>query len=88
MTQMLPETAKEMAAKIGLPFRPDLLTGTSRLAAEYQKRLGKAYFEEGLAKTGNLQDALHYYHGGPDRSLWGPKTRAYAKSVLGRIGGR
>lgn len=85
---MLPETAREMAAKVGLPFRPELLTGTSRTAAEYQKRLGKAYFEEGLAKTGNLRDALHYYHGGPDRSLWGPKTRSYANSVLARLGGR
>jgi soluble lytic murein transglycosylase-like protein len=88
MTQMLPETAKEMAAKLGMPFRPDLLRGTSKQAAAYQRRLGKAYFEEGLAKTGNLRDALHYYHGGPDRSLWGPKTRAYAQAVLGRMGGR
>ena len=88
MTQMLPDTAREMAAKVGLPFRPDLLRGTSPQAAEYQKRLGRAYFEEGLAKTGNLRDALHYYHGGPDRSLWGPKTKAYAASVMRRMGGR
>lgn len=88
MTQMLPETAREMARKLGLPWRPDLLTGKTPEAAEYQKRLGRAYFEEGLAKTGNVRDALRYYHGGPNRALWGPKTNAYASAVLGRLGGR
>jgi len=88
MTQMLPETAKEMAGKLGLPWRPNLLRGTSPEAAEYQKRLGRAYLEEGLARTGNVRDALHYYHGGPNRQQWGPKTRAYASGVIGRLGGR
>lgn len=88
MTQMLPDTAREMAAKVGLPFREDLLTGKTAQAAAYQRRLGEAYFNEGLEKTGNLRDALHYYHGGPDRSLWGPKTKAYANAVLRRMGGR
>jgi soluble lytic murein transglycosylase len=87
MTQLLPDTAKEMAAKTGLPFRPDLLSGQTPDAADYQKRLGRAYFEEGLAKTGNVRDALRYYHGGPNRRLWGPKTNAYADSILSRLGG-
>lgn len=87
MTQMLPDTAKEMARKLGVPFRPDLLTAKTPDAADYQKRLGKAYFDEGLAKTGNVRDALHYYHGGPNKRLWGPKTRSYADAVLGRLGG-
>lgn len=85
---MLPATAREMAGKLGLPWRPDWLRGTSPEAAEYQKRLGRAYLDEGLAKTGNMRDALRYYHGGPNRSLWGPKTNAYADAVLGRAGGR
>jgi hypothetical protein len=87
MTQMLPSTAKEMAAKTGLPWRPDLLTDQSPNGAAYQEQLGRAYFNEGLAKTGNLRDALRYYHGGPNRSLWGPKTNAYADAVLSRMGG-
>lgn len=88
MTQMLPDTAQEMATKLGLPWRPDLLTDTSELGAKYQRTLGEAYFREGLEKTGNLRDALHYYHGGPNRQMWGPKTRGYADAVLGRMGGR
>jgi soluble lytic murein transglycosylase-like protein len=86
-TQMLPSTAEEMARKIGLPFRKDLLRSNDPKALEYQRRLGRAYYEEGLAKTGNVRDALRYYHGGPDRSMWGPKTNAYADAVLRRTGG-
>lgn len=88
MTQMLPDTAREMAGKIGVPFRQDLLTGKSPEAAAYQRQLGQAYLEQGLRTTGNVRDALHYYHGGPSRSLWGPKTRAYADSVIARMRGR
>jgi len=86
-TQMLPATAREMAERIGVEWKPELLRGTSRAAKEYQLRLGRAYFEQGLRETGNVRDALHYYHGGPDRRLWGPKTRRYANDVLARVGG-
>jgi hypothetical protein len=88
MTQMLPGTAQEMANKLGIPWRPDLMRGTSPEAAEYQRQLGRAYYEEGLQKYGGDQSkALMYYHGGPNERLWGPKTRAYAQQVLARAGG-
>lgn len=87
-TQMLPGTARQMAQKLGLPFRPDMLRSNKPEALQYQRTLGEAYLNEGLEKTGNVIDALHYYHGGPDRSQWGPKTRAYARAVLARLGGR
>jgi len=87
-TQTMPATAKEMAAKVGLPFRPELLQSNKPEALAYQRKLGEAYLSEGLQKTGNLRDALHYYHGGPDRQQWGPKTRAYADAILSHLGGR
>lgn len=85
MTQMLPATAQGVAKKLGVPWRPDLMTGTTPQAAQYQRALGEAYFGEGLQATGNLPDALRYYHGGPNRKLWGPKTNKYASDVLARI---
>lgn len=85
-TQMLPKTAREMANKLGLPFRPDLLRSNRPEALQYQRALGEAYLKEGLEVTGNLRDALRYYHGGPDRRQWGPKTNAYANSVLAILG--
>ena len=84
---MLPGTAQEMARKLGLPFRADLLRSNDPVALRYQRALGEAYLREGYDKTGNWIDALHYYHGGPDRRQWGPKTRAYSRSVIGRLGG-
>lgn len=87
-TQMLPGTAQEMARKLGLPYREDLLRSNDDLALRYQRALGSAYLREGLEKTGNVRDALHYYHGGPDRRQWGPKTHSYANSVLAILGGR
>lgn len=84
-TQVLPSTARGIAQNLGVPYREDLLTGTTPEAAAYQDQLGRAYLEEGFAKTGNARDALMYYHGGPDRSLWGPKTQRYADEVLMRV---
>lgn len=85
MTQMLPDTAREMAGKLGVPYNEAWLRGTTPQAAAYQKALGQAYFQQALKETGNLTDALHYYHGGPNRKLWGPKTRRYAREVLARM---
>lgn len=84
-TQMLPATAQEMARKVGVPWQPELMRGDTTEAAAYQDRLGLAYLEQGLAETGNMRDALRYYHGGPNRDLWGPKTNAYAEEVLSRV---
>lgn len=86
MTQMLPATAKSMAEKIGIAWRPELMTGTSPEAAEYQQQLGRAYLQEGLDRYGgDPEKALKYYHGGPDERIWGPKTDAYAKGILGGL---
>jgi soluble lytic murein transglycosylase len=85
-TQMLPGTAREMAQKLQIPFRPDLLRSNTPEGLAYQRKLGEAYFQQGLGETGNLRDALRYYHGGPDRSIWGPKTNAYADAILRRMG--
>lgn len=86
LTQVLPSTGKGIAQKLGVPWRPDLMAGTSKEAAQYQQAIGQAYLEEALEKTGNVTDALKYYHGGPNRRIWGPKTNAYATSVLRRLG--
>lgn len=88
-TQMLPKTAQAMAEKLGVPFQPELLHSNTPEALAYQDRLGRAYFEEGLQKSGgDLAGAAEYYFGGPDPALHGPKTKAYAQAVLARAAGR
>lgn len=86
LTQVLPSTGQGVAKKLGVPWRPDLMSGTSEAAAAYQRAIGQAYLDEALSKTGNVSDALKYYHGGPNRGLWGRKTNAYAADVLRRMG--
>lgn len=85
-TQLLDDTAKGVARKIGLPYRQDLLHSNTPEALAYQQQLGAAYLQEGYQKTGNAFDAFRYYHGGPNRSLWGHKTNAYAEDLIGRLG--
>ena len=37
---------------------------------------------EGLDRYGNVEDALKYYHAGPNQRLWGTRTAAYPGLVL------
>jgi soluble lytic murein transglycosylase-like protein len=85
MAQTLPGTARQMAGRLGLPYSEAQLRGKDAASGDYQRKIGRAYFDEALGKTGNARDALHYYHGGPNRKIWGPKTRAYANEVLARV---
>jgi hypothetical protein len=83
LSQMLPATARAMAEKIGVPWRPEMMTGTSPEAAAYQDQLGRAYMQEGLERYGgDPRMAALYYHGGPNQEIWGPDTRAHADKVM------
>lgn len=85
--QVMPGTGKALAARLGLPWRPDLMRGTSAEAKRYQDQITHAAVTEAWQATGGSPHlAAMYYHGGSDRRLWGPKTRRYATEVLGRIG--
>lgn len=87
MTQLLPGTARQMAQHLGVPYREDMLTGTTPEAADYQRRLGQAYWNQGWEATGgNPRDAMRYYYGGPNRRMWGRHTNTYADTVSRRVG--
>lgn len=88
LSQMLPATAQAMASKLGVAWRPELMTAKTPEAAAYQEQLGRAYFDEGLQKYGgDPRKALAFYHGGPNEALWGPKTAAHVNAVMARLGG-
>lgn len=89
VTQVLDVTGKGVAKKLGIEWRPDLMRGKSQEAIAYQTQIGRGYFNEGLQKYGgDFSKALMYYHGGPDESMWGPKTRQYAQEVMARAGAK
>jgi hypothetical protein len=63
------------------------MTADTPEAADYQETLGRAYLQEGIEKTGGLEGGLKYYHGGPDKRQWGPKTNNYAQAIMTGLGG-
>ena len=84
--QVMPATGKALAARLGMPWRPDLMAGASAEARQYQDAITHAAAQEAWqASGGDPRTAAMYYHGGSDRRLWGPKTQRYAAEVLGRM---
>lgn len=84
--QVMPETAKTLASRVGLPWRPDLMAGAHPAARQYQDAITEAAAREAWnAGNGDPRHAAMYYHGGSNRQIWGPKTRRYANEVLGRM---
>jgi hypothetical protein len=72
IAQLMPKTAKDLG--VTDPF--DINQAIPAAAK---------YLRQGLdAHGGDLNKALMYYHGGPDQSIWGPKTQAYPGAVIGR----
>ena len=85
--QIMPDTAKSIATKLGLPFRPELLTGTSPLARSYQDKLTHAATQEAWQYGGgDPRKAAAYYFAGPNKKGWGPKTSKYQQDILRRMG--
>ncbi len=84
--QVMPQTAQALAKWVGLPFRPDLMRGTSPEARTYQDRITEAALQEAWnAGGGNTRTAAMYYHGGSNRDIWGPKTQRYADNIMARM---
>lgn len=86
--QVMPATGKALAARLGLPWRPELMTSATPEGRAYQDAVGGAAVKEAVdASGGDPATMAAYYHGGSDRSKWGPKTRQYAAEVTARLGG-
>ncbi len=71
LMQLMPDTAREMSHKVGVPYAPDRLYDPTTSV-----RLGSVYFKELLDRfDGNVELALASYNGGPNRiqRLWTEK---------------
>lgn len=89
--QIMPDTARALAARLNLPYRPDLLAGNSSDARWYQDKLTDAAVKEAWAAGGSGKDprtSAHYYFAGSNRKGWGPKTRRYGDDIISRLGVR
>ena len=81
LMQLMPDTARDMAAELGLPFSEARLTTD----AEYNKRLGSAYLDKLLQRyDGHQALALAAYNAGPGRvDEW---LKAHGDPRRGEIG--
>ena len=85
--QIMPDTARALSKRLGLPYRPDLLAGKSKEAQDYQIALTNAATEEAWNYGGgDPSKAAAYYFAGPDKSKWGEKTRKYQSDILSKLG--
>lgn len=86
--QVMPETAKALAARIGVPYRPDLMAGNHPEARQYQDAITHQAVLEAWNAGGGGKDvvtAAKYYFAGSDRGKWGPKTARYANDIISRL---
>lgn len=85
--QLMPATAKAIAARLGMAYDPALLVSDSPEARAYQDALGTSAMKEAWDYgKGDPSLAATYYHAGPNKKGWGPKTRDYSGDILGRMG--
>jgi hypothetical protein len=89
--QFMPDTARALAKRAGLEYRPDLMSGKggrSKEGIEYQERLMDEQMKDILAFSGGDVGRAGIYHfAGPNEKLWGPKTRKYEQDILRRYSG-
>lgn len=86
--QIMPPTGRTLAQRLGLPWRPDMMTKSDPASVKYQDAIGQAAVQEAVDHSGgNPQTAAMYYHGGSNENIWGPKTRQYAQDIVARLGG-
>lgn len=86
--QVMPETGAALAKRLGLPWRPDMMTKTDPASKRYQDEIGSAAIQEAIDNSGgDPTTAFSYYYGGSNRKQWGPKTRQYAQEMGARFGG-
>jgi hypothetical protein len=89
--QFIPDTARALAKRAGLEYRPDLMSGKKGRSKEgiaYQERLMDEQMKDILAYSGGDVGRAGIYHfAGPNEKGHGPKTRQYEKDILRRYSG-
>jgi hypothetical protein len=89
--QFMPPTARALAERLGLPYRPELLQGSKGRSKEgraYQDALGTAQLQDALKFGGDdVGKAGAFHFAGPNTKRHGAKTRKYEQDILRRYSG-
>lgn len=84
--QVMPETGKVLAKRLGLEWRPDAMRHDTPEDKAYQDKIGDAAIQDAIDHgNGDPRTVFSYYYSGSaDPKKWGPKTRKYADEMLAR----
>lgn len=89
--QFMPDTARGLAKRLGMAYRPELLAGAKARTEEgkaYQEALMNAQLDDIIQFSGgDLRRAAAYHFAGPNQKGWGPKTRKYQDDIVRRYSG-
>lgn len=90
--QVMPETGRAIAQRLGLAWRPDMMHKDDPASKRYQDAIGGAAIGDSIAAGNGSPEAIfsHYYSGSPTaytNAKGNPKTAAYVRGMMGRIGG-
>lgn len=89
--QFMPDTARALAKRAGLEYRPDLMSGKGGRSKEgiaYQERLMDEQMKDIAAFSGgDVSRAGIFHFAGPNEKGYGPKTRQYGQDILRRYSG-
>lgn len=85
--QVMPATAQALATRAGIKWQPELMTGTTQAAKDYQDTMAQLALEDSWKYAGgDPAKAAQHYFGGPDPKQHGPKTAQYVQDILGKMG--
>jgi hypothetical protein len=87
--QVMPDTGRGLAKRLGLEWRPDMMLHDTPADREYQDKIGEAAIAEAVDKSGGDPTKAfgYYYSGTTNQSKWGPKTRQYISDMTARLSG-
>lgn len=87
--QVMPATGSVLARRLGLPWRPDMMTRSDPAAVRYQDAIGGAAIQEAIdASGGDVRTMGMYYHGGSNRNGWRERTQRYGNDIVARWNGQ
>jgi len=90
--QFMPSTARALAKRLGLPYRPELMQGAGGRSKEgiaYQERLMDEQMKDIVRFSGgDPKLAAAYHFAGPNRKGWGKDTAKYQSDILRRLGSK
>jgi hypothetical protein len=85
--QVMPDTARALAKRLGMEYNPALMTSNTEAGRAYQDAIGNAAIREAYDYgRGDMAKAAGYYQGGPNTRIHGAENRKYQEAIARGMG--